>query len=223
MLEEKMAGEITISEDPGAAIRKWREEFGVSKHELATHLDISPSVISDYESGRRRSPGVSSIRKIVNALIEIDRARGGNLIRRYTSGVPSDALLDIRDYDHEVALDEVIKAIRGTNVSNVATSRHVMGYTIVDGIKAILSFSYSEYSVLYGWSSQRVICFTEVKMGRSPMIAIRVHPLKPAAVVYIQAGRIDELAVKLAEIENIPLITTELDHQAVSRMLSGIA
>ena len=223
MLEEKMAGEITISEDPGAAIRKWREEFGVSKHELATHLDISPSVISDYESGRRRSPGVSSIRKIVNALIEIDRARGGNLIRRYTSGVPSDALLDIRDYDHEVALDEIIKAIRGKNVSNVATSRHVMGYTIVDGIKAILSFSYSEYSVLYGWSSQRVICFTEVKMGRSPMIAIRVHPLKPAAVVYIQAGRIDELAVKLAEIENIPLITTELDHKAVSRMLSGIA
>ncbi|MCL5804562.1 MAG: helix-turn-helix domain-containing protein [Candidatus Thermoplasmatota archaeon] len=223
MLEEKMAGEITISEDPGAAIRKWREEFGVSKHELATYLDISPSVISDYESGRRKSPGVSSIRKIVNALIEIDRARGGNLIRRYTSGVPSDALLDIRDYDHEVALDEIIKAIRGTNVSNVATSRHVMGYTIVDGIKAILSFSYSEYSVLYGWSSQRVICFTEVKMGRSPMIAIRVHPLKPAAVVYIQAGRIDELAVKLAEIENIPLITTELDHKAVSRMLSGIA
>ena len=52
MLEEKMAGEITISEDPGAAIRKWREEFGVSKHELATYLDISPSVISDYESGR---------------------------------------------------------------------------------------------------------------------------------------------------------------------------
>ncbi len=30
---------------------------------------------------------------------------------------------------------------------------------------------------LYGWSSQRVIFFTEVKMGRSPMIAIRVHPL----------------------------------------------
>ena len=80
--------------------------------------------------------------------------------------VPSDALLDIRDYDHEVALDDIIKAIRGNNVSNVATSRHVMGYTIVDGIKAILSFSYSEYSVLYGWSSQRVICFTEVKMGR---------------------------------------------------------
>lgn len=223
MLEEKMAGEITISEDPGAAIRKWREEFGVTKLDLARYLDISPSVISDYESGRRRSPGVSSIKRIVNALVEIDRSRGGNLIRRYTSGVPSDALLDIRDYDHEVALDEIIRAINGTNMSKVGTSRHVMGYTIVDGIKAILSFSYSEYSVLYGWSSQRVICFTEVKMGRSPMIAIRVHPLKPAAVVYIQAGRIDELAVKLAEIENIPLITTELDPQTVSRKLSGIA
>ncbi|EQD36847.1 transcriptional regulator, XRE family, partial [mine drainage metagenome] len=94
--------------------------------------------------------------------------------------------------------------------------------TIVDGIKAILSFSYSEYSLLYGWSSQRAIFFTEVKLGRSPMIAIRVHPLKPAAVVYIRAGRIDDLAVKLAEIENIPLITTEMDVRQVSEVLSSV-
>ncbi|MCL5988006.1 MAG: transcriptional regulator, partial [Candidatus Thermoplasmatota archaeon] len=74
----------------------------------------------------------------------------------------------------------------------------------------------------YGWSSQRVIFFTEVKMGRSPMIAIRVHPLKPAAVVYIKADRVDELAVRLSNIENVPLITTDLDENQVARIMSSI-
>ncbi len=221
-VEEKIAGEITISDNPGETIRKWREEFRVARLELAKYLEISPSVISDYESGRRKSPGVSSIKKIVNGLVAIDKKRGGHIVRRYSSGMPSEALLAIQDYDHEVSLDKIIKVIDGTSVADVSTARHVRGYTIVDGIRAILDFSYSEYSLLYGWSSQRVICFTEVKFGRSPMIAIRVHPLKPAAVVYVRAGKVDDLAVKLAEIEGIPLITTEMDAHRMSEILSAI-
>lgn len=91
-LEEKIAGEITMSDNPGKTIKKWREEFRISQLELSEYLKITPSVISDYEKGRRKSPGVASIRKIVNALIEIDKARGGGpVIRRYSTGVPSDA------------------------------------------------------------------------------------------------------------------------------------
>ncbi|MEM3675429.1 MAG: helix-turn-helix domain-containing protein [Thermoplasmataceae archaeon] len=221
-IHEKIAGEITIAENPGETIKKWREEFQVSQLDLAKYLSISPSVISDYESGRRKSPGVSSIRRIVNALVEIDMKRGGQVIRRYSSGMPSDAVIDISDYNHDVSLERVIRMISGTNYSNVGLNRYIRGYTIVDGIKAILSFSYSEYSKLYGWSSQRIIFFTEVKMGRSPMIAIRVHPLKPAAVVYIQPDRIDDLAIKLAEVENIPLIVTDLNASDVSRIMSSL-
>ncbi len=221
-LEEKIAGEITISENPGKTIRKWREEFRISKLDLSREMSISPSVISDYESGRRKSPGANSIKRIVESLIEIDRKRGGQILRRYNSGVTSDALIDIRDYDHEIPLEKMIRVIDGTNVSGVSVQRHVRGYTIVDGIKAILTLNSSEFSRLYGWSSQRTIFFTEVKFGRSPMIAIRVHPLKPAAVVYIQAGRIDELAIRLAQMENIPLIVTELEPKKISELLSGL-
>ena len=219
---EKIAGEITMANSPGEAIKKWREEFQVNQLELAKFLSISPSVISDYESGRRKSPGVLSIKKIVGALVEIDQKRGGQVIRRYSSGMPSDALIDISDYNHDISLERVIRMINGTNYCNVGLNRYIRGYTIVDGIKAILSFSYSEYSKLYGWSSQRIIFFTEVKMGRSPMIAIRVHPLKPAAVVYIQPDRIDELAIRLAEIENIPLIVTDLDATNISRIMTSL-
>ncbi len=221
-IQEKIAGEITIAENPGETIRKWREEFQVSQLDLAKYLEISPSVISDYESGRRKSPGVVSIKKIVYALVEIDLKRGGQVLRRYNSGMPSDAVIDISDYNHDIALERVIRMISGTNYSSIGLNRYIRGYTIVDGIKAILSFSYSEYSKLYGWSSQRIIFFTEVKLGRSPMIAIRVHPLKPAAVVYIQPDRIDDLAIKLADVENIPLIVTELDVRAISKIMSSL-
>ncbi|AKA48668.1 XRE family transcriptional regulator [uncultured archaeon] len=221
-IEEKIAGEITISDSPGETLRKWREEFKISQLELSKHLGISPSVISDYESGRRKSPGVSSVKRIVESFVEIDRSRGGQILRRYNSGMPSDAIIDITDYDHDVPLERVVRLISGTNVSSSGLNRSVRGYTIVDGIKGILSFSYSEYNILYGWSSQRIIFFTEVKLGRSPMIAIRVHPLKPAAVVYIQPDRVDDLAVKLANIENIPLINTDLNVKKIIEVMSSL-
>ena len=91
---------------------------------------------------------------------------------------------------------------------------------MINGINAILKFSYTEYTKLYGWSSQRIIFITDVSYGRSPMIAIRAHPLKPAAVVYIQPGNVDELAIKLSEIENIPLIKTALDHKSISNVMN---
>lgn len=221
-LREKIAGEITLSSAPSETIKKWREEFKISQLELSNFLDLSPSVISDFETGRRKSPSVSSIKKIVNAFITIDERRGGNVIKKYQSGVPSDALIGIKDYDRDVSLDRAMKAISGKNYSHVSTERSIRGYTIVDGVKAILAFSYYEYSKLYGWSSERAIFFTDVKFGRSPMIAIRVHPLKPAAVIYIQPDNVDDLAVKLADIENIPLISTGMSASAVSHIMSSL-
>ncbi len=221
-LREKIAGEITLSSAPSETIKKWREEFKISQLELSNFLNLSPSVISDFETGRRKSPSVSSIKKIVNALITIDERRGGNVIKKYQSGVPSDALIGIKDYDHDVSLDRAMKAINGKNYSHVSTERSIRGYTIVDGVKAILAFSYYEYSKLYGWSSERAIFFTDVKFGRSPMIAIRVHPLKPAAVIYVQPDNVDDLAIKLADIENIPLISTDMSTSAVSHVMSSL-
>ena len=68
---EKIAGEITLAAEPGKTIRKWREEFGLSQYELADAMGVSHSVISDYESGRRKSPGAGLIRKLVDAFIEL--------------------------------------------------------------------------------------------------------------------------------------------------------
>ena len=85
-LREKMAGEIVLSVDAGKTIRKWREEFGVSQQELAKYMGVSPSVISDYESGRRKSPGIVIVRRLVDGLIALDEASGGKILKKYDLG-----------------------------------------------------------------------------------------------------------------------------------------
>src|SRR2546430_11877675 len=78
-LREKIAGEIALCDQPGKTMRKWREELRISQTDLAHHMRVSPSVISDYEAGRRTSPGIKTIHRLVDALIEIDPRTGHKL------------------------------------------------------------------------------------------------------------------------------------------------
>jgi len=222
-LREKMAGEIALSDEPGKTIRKWREQFRVSQQDLARQLGVSPSVISDYEAGRRKSPGIATVRRIVDALIEIDELTGGQVMKQYTLANVSEAVIAIREFSEDVQMGVFLKAIEGENLApQVQMDRHLHGYTIIDSIKAITSLDSFDYLKIYGWSSQRALIFTGVKFGRSPMIAIRAHPLKPAMVVYQKPEKVDELAVRLAEIENIPLVRTQLEIPVIIERLNKL-
>ena len=57
ILAKNIAGEVTLSINPNETLKKWREIFGLTQIEVAKQLGVSPSVISDYEAGRRKSPG----------------------------------------------------------------------------------------------------------------------------------------------------------------------
>jgi len=61
-----------------------------------------------------------------------------------------------------------------------------------------------------------------VRYGRSPMVAIRSHPMKPAMVVFHKPERVDELAIRLAEIERIPLVTTDLHLEVLIDRLKAL-
>ena len=98
--------------------------------------------------------------------------------------------------------------------------RPIYGYTIVDSLKAITTFNV--FGDLYGWSNERAIFFSGVHYGRSPMIAIRAHPVKPRVVIYIKPKTIDKLASKLAEMERIVLVKTELDEEEIVKILKKI-
>lgn len=221
VVAEKIAGEITLSDAPGQTIRKWRDIFGVSQTELAGKLQVSPSVISDYESGRRKSPGTQTIRRLVDALLALDDDRGGSVVRKYSGMLETpDAILDIREFYTGIPADRLVKAIEGEVVATPeALDRQLKGYTVVDSVKAITKLSAFEYLKIYGWSSERALVFTGISYGRSPMVAVRVHPMKPAMVVYHRPQRVDELALRLAKMENIPLVVT---HMQLDRMIAQL-
>ncbi|MFB6138365.1 MAG: helix-turn-helix domain-containing protein [Halobacteriaceae archaeon] len=185
-LAERIAGEVTMSDDPGATMRKWRTDFSVSQTELAEELDVSASVVSDYESGRRESPGIGVVSRFVESLLAIDERRGGERIRQYgrvlSAGFESDVVLDLQEYSTTVDLEDIYAAIGATEVASEGRDS-VSGHTVIDSIEAITRLSSSEFYRLYGQSTNRLLVFTGVSRGESPLVALRVANPTPNAVL----------------------------------------
>ena len=209
-VREKIAGEVVLSPHPGRTLRKWREDFKVSQHDLARQLETVPSVISDYESERRVSPGAGFIRRYVDGLLALDGQRGGRFGPPSAPRGHSDGILGLKEFAVAMPLKAFADRLDARAVSRVDLHRDVHGFTVLDAPRAILSMDATRFVEVYGWTTQRAIVFANVKYGRSPMVAIRAHPLKPAAVVFADPGRVDPLAIRLSEVENIPLLTTSL-------------
>ena len=213
-LAERIAGEITLSDDPGATLRKWRTDFGVSQTDLADHLGVSSSVVSDYESGRRESPGIGVVARIVTALLDIDERRGGDRIRQYarvlSAGFESDIVSDLREYPTQVSLDRFYDAVGATELAD-GDQHHVTGHTVIDSIEAITRLSSEEFYRLYGQSTSRALMFTNVTRGESPLVAMRVVNPTPNAVVLHGLDRDDlwEHAPKMARLDGFSLAITD--------------
>jgi putative transcriptional regulator len=225
LLKDKISGDIVFSDNPGKTLRKWRRIFEISQKELAEKLGISPSVISDYESDRRKSPGINFIRKVINAMIEIDKERGYKVVSKYRdliSGLNLDVILDIKEFDKSLNLEEFAEIIDGVIINK--TDRVINGYTIIDSINAILSLNAFDFYKLYGYTTERALIFTRVSTGRSPMVAVRVANLKPSVVVLhgLEGGKVDKIAVKLAEIDNVGLVTTDIPIEEMIRRLRSV-
>jgi putative transcriptional regulator len=223
LLAEKIAGEITLSPKPGETLKKWRTTFTIAQAELAQHLGFAQSVISDYESGRRKSPGINSVKKMVEALIEIDEKKhGGTIIQQYQFMAKThDGIIDIMEYPYPIPAEKLIKEIKGNVVTSerISLDRAIKGFTLIDGVETIKTLTAANYPNLYGWSTERALVFTKIQFGRSPMIAIRIHPVKPSLIIYHKPGGVDPLAVQLAERENIPLVITDMPLEELRKTL----
>jgi len=217
MLARRIAGEIVLSKNPGNVMRKWRTLLQVSQVDISEELDLSPSVVSDYETGRRRSPGSGFIRRFVEALLEIDMKRGGGYVRQLAraSLEPSDIFIDIREFSAPVTARRICEAVDGeVLVGERSLDRNVFGYTVVDSLKAIQMLSGLDFYRIFGATSERALVFAGVSRGRSPMIAVKISPFKPRIVIlHGLVGELDPLAVSLAEHEGTPLAVSRLPTQ----------
>ena len=214
-----MAGEIVVSEKPGETLRKWREIFQLSQKELATLLEVNPSVVCDFEKGRRASPGIGTVRKLVEAMVDYDSSHGSKVVNTMSGMQNNEAIVDIREFTSGVTIENIIEAIDGEILagSEDIIERPIYGYTMVDSLKAITSFN--AFGEMYGWSNERAVFFSGVHYGRSPMIAVRAHPVKPRMVVYIKPKSVDPLAPKLADMEKVVLTKTNLGENEIIEKL----
>lgn len=215
-LAEKMAGEITLSDSPGHALKKWRMNFEIAPGLLSERLGVSPSVISDYESGRRKSPGTAVVGKIVDTLLAIDEENGGKHIQKFStmlfSTVEDDVIYDIHEYGSPVPLKDFSDAIGCTLICG-SIDQAIFGYTVVNSLNAIMQLSSDEFNRIYGWSTERALVFTNVSTGKSPMVAIRVTAFKPRCVVLqgIEPAEVHPIVEKMAERDRITVMCTGMD------------
>jgi putative transcriptional regulator len=215
LLAEKMAGEITLSESPGKALKKWRTSFNIPQGVLCEYLEVSPSVISDYESGRRKSPGTAVVGKIVDTILSIDEANGGKYIKKFAkilyTDIDDNVIYDIFDYPTPVMLSR-FSALLSCKTLCGSLSQSIFGYTIVNSLNAITQLSSNEFNRIYGWSTERALIFTDVTSGKSPMVAIRVTPFKPRSVVLqgIEPELVHPLVPKMAERDHITVLCTTM-------------
>ena len=221
-LREKIAGEVVLSPHPGRTMRKWREDFGISQRDLAKQLETVRSVVSDYESERRASPGAGFIRRYVDALLSLDTSNGARVSQRLGARSHSEGILGMGEFSIAIPLKAFADRLEAHAVSRVDLHRDIHGFTLLDAPRAILSIDASRYVEVFGWTTQRALIFSNVKYGRSPMVAVRAHPLKPAAVLFANPGRVDALAVRLSEVENIPLLTTALTAPTILERLEEL-
>jgi putative transcriptional regulator len=208
VLARRIAGEIILSGKPGATMRKWRELFVVSQISLSERMALSSSVISDYESGRRKSPGAKFIKRFVLALLQIDEEKGSRFTREFAklTSSPSMAILDLREFPIPVRVEYLCKAIDGEVVAcKDKFVKEVNGYTVIDSKKAVEALSGLEYTQLFGATTDRALVFTNVENECLPMMIVRASNLKPRIVVFHRT-RPDDYAIKLAEYEQVPLI-----------------
>lgn len=215
-LIKNIVGEIVFADEPSKAIKKWRKIFKINQKQLASKLGISGSVISDYESGRRKSPGVNVIKKYINALLHIDLERGGPVIKSFMKDSNttnfSSAIMDMNEFSTGIKIEDFCKNLNADILTKSGAEKEIYGYTIIDSIKAITELSFNDLVKLYGVTTQRALIFTKVSTGRSPMVAIKVTNLYPGLVVLHGLNEVDELAKRIAELEKIPLAICRLEN-----------
>lgn len=66
------AGNIILADDVGKAMKDFRIKCNMRQVEIARKMKISPSVLSDYEHGRRPSPGSHFLRRYIMATLGIE-------------------------------------------------------------------------------------------------------------------------------------------------------
>ena len=219
----KIGGSVLLSVNPGLMLRSWRERLVIKQSSLAKSMSVSPSVLSDYESGRRASPGIVFVRRYIQSLVTLDQEKS-KLVEKLIFTADRKEILAMGEFKTPVTASAVLEAISGKALTNVnGLDANLYGYTVLDSITTIYTLSGLDFYRIFGATTERVLIFTKVGMGRSPLVAIRVSQLKPRMVVLHGPKVVDPLAIELAQKDRIVLGLSSLsDEKSFGEILSKL-
>ena len=191
-------------------LRRRRNLFHIPQILLAESLGISPSVISDYESGRRQSPGARTIKRFVEAIIALDSRNDSQVVNAFqrlmSVEIPTNIIKDISEFHRAIDANVFLETIRVDIFAceDLLPNRELKGYIVADNSLALQTLSSEGYLKLFWASMERALVITNVSTGRSPLIALQSEE-KPSLLVLHGVEQIDYLAIELAENERVPL------------------
>ncbi len=209
-LIKRICGEIALSQTPGSVIKKWRNIFKISQKEIANEMNVTPSVISDYESNRRTSPGIRIVSNMVTGLVKISERKGAGFLKEFYTlsgdNLLLSSIIDVKEFKLPMSIKEFCEKTDSLVVCHEdLVDNQIYGYSLVDSMKAILELTPMDLVKIYGYTTNRALIFSNVTSGRSSMVAIKVTNLKPSLVVLHGPENVDDVAKRIAEIEGIVL------------------
>jgi putative transcriptional regulator len=156
----------------------------------------------------------------------IDSQRGSEVIRNLEKfeNKEEQSFYTTHDFSAPISGTDFARLIDAKIVTNpnYLDTIKLFGYTLIDSLRVILEISPGEYPRLFGTTNERAFIFDQVSTGRSPMVVVRVAPIKPKVVVIQNLDTVDKLAIKISQIEHIPLLTTRLNAEELKMRLNKI-
>lgn len=225
-MKKRIAGDMVYEKNFPIALRKWRKTFKISQTELAKQLKLSPSVLSDYETGRRTSPGIKTITKIIDAMVDIDVNRGSptvSMLSMLKVSPKRNGLMKIIDFPKSMTIQSFCEKINAKILVDFSFS--VQGYTVIDAERAIVEMSAEDFVQFFGEFPERAFIFTNIHSGKTVMAAVKVSRLyakmlKPRLIVLHKPTKISDVAIEIAKTEKIALATTKTSLEQIVNKLN---
>jgi putative transcriptional regulator len=116
-LFQKILGDVVANEEYGLVMRKWRELFNVTQAEIASELKVKPSVISDYESSRRKSPGITFIRTYVETIMKLRKEEARRDVNKQLDLIGSDERLVLYNFKKTISSEKLVKKLKAKTLT----------------------------------------------------------------------------------------------------------
>lgn len=225
-LFQKILGDVAANEEYGLVMKKWRELFGVTQMQVANELGVKPSVISDYESNRRKSPGIVFIRKYVLALLKLKSSAAHEEIKKQIDITKESNNLLIRNFTKPKPSSRIIRLFNAkllTKNNDLLINGCVF---FLDNISKLLT-RLPTYKLLRELKKGGKYCyvFSNVKSGRIPLIMLSIlskfnKTAMPTLIIFqSNSFKMSNFAKKTAEKRNITLAVTNKDLTKLKKII----